>query len=140
MLAGERATEPKSDSVASLQILLVEDHADTRRCLHRLLESRGHRVRSAEDAQSAIDLSERQKFDLLIADIGLPDRSGLELLHELREREPELSAIALSGYGTPQNIMNSKEAGFIEHLVKPVDLQKLHALIDSLATIKTGRS
>ena len=140
MLAGESAPEPKSGSVASLQILLVEDHADTRRCLHRLLESRGHRVRSAEDAQSAIDLSERQKFDLLIADVGLPDRSGLELLHELHEREPELSAIALSGYGTPQNIVNSKEAGFIEHLVKPVDLQKLHAVIDSLATIKTDRS
>jgi CheY-like chemotaxis protein len=125
--------------VAPLQILLVEDHADTRRCLHRLLESRGHQVLVAEDAQSAIELSEREKFDLLIADVGLPDRSGLELLHELREREPELSAIALSGYGTPQNIMNSKEAGFIEHLVKPVDLQKLHAVIDSLATVKTGR-
>ena len=139
MLAGERAPEPTSGSVAPLQILLVEDHADTRRCLHRLLESRGHRVLAAEDAQSAIELSEREKFDLLIADVGLPDRSGLELLHELREREPELSAIALSGYGTPQNVMNSKEAGFIEHLVKPVDLQKLHAVIDSLATVKTGR-
>ena len=139
MLAGERAPEPTSGSVAPLQILLVEDHADTRRCLHRLLESRGHRVLAAEDAQSAIKLSEREKFDLLIADVGLPDRSGLELLHELREREPELSAIALSGYGTPQNIMNSKEAGFIEHLVKPVDLQKLHAVIDSFATVKTDR-
>jgi DNA-binding response OmpR family regulator len=52
---------------------------------HRLLEYRGHTVRSAGDAQSAIDLSEREEFDLLIADVGLPDRSGLELLGELRQ-------------------------------------------------------
>ena len=121
-----------------MRILLVEDHADTRLCLHRLLESRGHRVRSAEDAQSAIALSQREKFDLLIADIGLPDRSGLELLRELHQRNPELPAIALSGYGMPQDVGNSKEAGFIEHFVKPVDLQKLHAVINTLAAKRNG--
>jgi CheY-like chemotaxis protein len=139
MFPGEEATLRKAGPVAPMHILLVEDHADTRRCLHRLLESQGHRVRSADDAQSAIELSEREKFDLLIADVGLPDRSGLELLQEIRQREPELPAIALSGYGMPQNITSSKEAGFIEHFIKPVDLQKLHAVIDSLATVKTGR-
>jgi PAS domain S-box-containing protein len=136
MFAGEAAPEPAAGPVASMHILLVEDHADTRRCLHRLLESRGHRVRSADDAQSAIELSKREKFDLLIADVGLPDRSGLELLHELRQREPELPAIALSGYGMPQDAGKSKEAGFIEHFVKPVDLQKLHAVINMLASSK----
>jgi DNA-binding response OmpR family regulator len=122
-----------------MHILLVEDHADTRQCMQRLLESRGHTVRPAGDAQSAVELSEREKFDLLIADLGLPDRSGLELLKELREREPKLSAIALSGYGLPRDFVNSKEAGFIEHFVKPVDVQKLHAVIDTLATGKKGR-
>jgi PAS domain S-box-containing protein len=136
MFAGEAAPEPAAGPVASMHILLVEDHADTRRCLHRLLESRGHRVRSADDAQSAIELSKREKFDLLIADVGLPDRSGLELLHELRQREPELPAIALSGYGMPQDAGKSKEAGFFEHFVKPVDLQKLHAVINMLASSK----
>ena len=140
MFPGEAAPEPKAGPGASMHILLVEDHADTRRCLHRLLESRGHRVRSADDAQSAIELSEREEFDLLIADIGLPDRSGLELLHELRQREPELPAIALSGYGMPQDVGKSKEAGFIEHFVKPVDLQKLHAVINTLAKDKTTGS
>jgi PAS domain S-box-containing protein len=139
MFPGEAAPEPKTGPVASMRILLVEDHADTRRCLHRLLESRGHRVSSADDAQSAIELSEREKFDLLIADVGLPDRTALELLHELRQREPELPAIALSGYGMPQDVGKSKEAGFIEHFVKPVDLQKLHEVINRLAASKRGR-
>jgi DNA-binding response OmpR family regulator len=117
----------------------VEDHADTRRCLQRLLESRGHTVRCAGDAQSAIELSEREEFSLLIADLGLPDRSGLELLSELRQRKLTMPAIALSGFGLPKDVVNSKEAGFIEHFVKPVDLQKLHAVINTLATARNGR-
>lgn len=120
-------------------ILLVEDHADTRQCMQRLLESRGHTVHSAEDAQSAIELSEREEFDLLIADLGLPDQSGLELLHELRQRDLKFPAIALSGFGLPRDVGTSKEAGFIEHFVKPVDLQKLHAVIDTLAKSKKSR-
>ena len=139
LFSGEATLEPKTGPAVSLNILLVEDHADTRQCLHRLLESRGHRVCSAEDSQSAIELSEREKFDLLIADIGLPDRSGLELLRELRQRELNLPAIALSGYGMPKDVGISKEAGFIEHLVKPVDLQKLHAVINAVAITKTDR-
>ena len=122
--------------VTSMRVLLVEDHADTRECLHRLLESGGHMVRSAEDARSAIAWSEREKFDLLVADVSLPDRSGLELLLELRERDPRLLAIALSGYGMPQDFVDSKEAGFVEHFVKPVDMPKLHATINRLATRK----
>jgi PAS domain S-box-containing protein len=126
--------------VASMRVLLVEDHADTRECLHRLLESGGHTVRSVEDVRSAIKWSEREKYDLLIADVGLPDRSGLELLRELRQRDPQLLAIALSGYGMPQDFVNSKEAGFVQHFVKPVDVHKLHAVINSLATGKAFAS
>lgn len=140
LFPGEAAPEPrKAGRGAPRHILLVEDHADTRQCMQRLLESRGHTVCSAADARSAIELSEREKFDLLIADLGLPDRSGLELLSELRQREPTLPAIALSGYGLPKDFVNSKEAGFIEHFVKPVDVQKLHAVIDTLPTGKKAR-
>lgn len=121
-----------------MRILLVEDHADSRRCMHRLLESRGHTVHSVGDAHGAIELSKREEFDLLITDIGLPDRSGLELLSELRRRAPELSAIALSGFGMPSDVVNSKEAGFAELFVKPVDLQKLHTVINTLAARGNG--
>ena len=136
LFPGEAAPQPKAAPGAPMHILLVEDHADTRQCMQRLLESRGHKVHSAGDAQSAVDLSSREDFDLLIADLGLPDRSGLELLGELRQREPKLRAIALSGFGLPKDVVNSKEAGFIEHFVKPVDLQRLHAVIDRLAPVK----
>jgi PAS domain S-box-containing protein len=133
---GDLVLMPQPLLVSSMRVLLVEDHADTRECLHRLLESGGHMVRSAEDGRSAIAWSEREKFDLLIADVGLPDRSGLELLQELRQRDPRLLAVALSGYGMPQDFVDSKEAGFIEHFVKPVDMPKLHAVINKLAADK----
>jgi CheY-like chemotaxis protein len=138
LFPGEIIREPKAGPAASLHILLVEDHADTRQCMHRLLESRGHRVRSAGDAQSAVELSEHEAFDLLITDVGLPDRTGVELLCELRQRDPKLPAIALSGFGMPMDVRNSKEAGFMEHFVKPVDLQKLHAAIDTLTPGKAA--
>jgi PAS domain S-box-containing protein len=137
---GELVLMPQPLLVSSMRVLLVEDHADTRECLHRLLESGGHMVRSAEDGRSAIAWSDREKFDLLIADVGLPDQSGLELLQELRQRDPRLLAIALSGYGMPQDFVDSKEAGFVEHFVKPVDVNKLHAVINRLATSKAFAS
>jgi PAS domain S-box-containing protein len=137
---GDLVLMPQPLLVSSMRVLLVEDHADTRECLHRLLESGGHMVRSAEDGRSAIAWSEREKFDLLIADVSLPDRSGLELLGELRQRDPRLQAIALSGYGMPQDFVDSKEAGFVEHFVKPVDMQKLHELINRLAANKAFAS
>jgi PAS domain S-box-containing protein len=139
MFPGEAAPALAAGSRASMRILLVEDHTDTRLCLQRLLESRGHKVHSADDAQHAIELTEQEQFDLLITDVGLPDRNGLELLEELRQRELKFPAIALSGYGMPQDVGRSKEAGFIEHFLKPVDLQKLHAVIDRLATGKNRR-
>jgi PAS domain S-box-containing protein len=138
MFPGETVSEPKTNAGAPMRILLVEDHADSRGCMHRLLEARGHTVHSVGDAQSAIELGEQEDFDLLITDIGLPDRSGLELLHELRLRAPDLPAIALSGFGMPSDVVNSKEAGFAELFVKPVDLQKLHTVINTLAARGNG--
>jgi hypothetical protein len=64
----------------------------------------------------------------------------MEPLSELRLREPALPAIALSGFGLPKDVVNSKAAGFVAHFVKPVDLQKRHAVINTLATgRKNGR-
>ena len=72
-------------------------------------------------SRAALEALERSPFDLLVRDLGLPDRTGLELLRELRGRGERLPAIALSGYGQERDIERSREAGFAEHLVKPVE-------------------
>jgi PAS domain S-box-containing protein len=121
-------TKPMAN-LAALRILVVEDHFDARRCLARVLQSRGHLVTAAENARAALDLSTGHDFDLLIADVGLPDGNGWDLFQILKRRQPHLQAIALSGYGMPQDLLKSKAAGFAEYLVKPVDIETLDVAI-----------
>jgi len=111
-----------------LRILLVEDNADTLRVMSRLLRGRGHAVTAADGIASATRAAEGAEFDLLISDLGLPDGSGLDLIRHLREIRPILG-IALSGYGMDDDHRRSREAGFAEHLTKPVDFPKLEAAI-----------
>ncbi len=115
--------------VVPRRILVVEDHGDARECLTRLLQSRGHSVSSAATIREVLDLTNDEKFDLLIADLGLPDGNGWNLLATLRERQPTLEAIAISAYGMPQDISRSKEAGFADYLQKPINIQTLDAAV-----------
>jgi CheY-like chemotaxis protein len=111
-----------------VQILLVEDHADTARTMAGLLKTIGYEVRTADSVAAALQAAQAEPFDLLISDIGLPDGSGLDLMRQLRAR---LSArgICLSGFGMDEDIARSLDAGFAEHLTKPVDLRGLEAVI-----------
>lgn len=118
-------------------VLLVDDHADTSLALKLLLERRGFNVITAENVEKALQAIRESKengvmFDLIISDIGLPDRSGLELMEQVREELPEMKAIALSGFGTDEDIRRSKEAGFAEHLTKPFNFQKLEEVVQHL--------
>jgi signal transduction histidine kinase/ActR/RegA family two-component response regulator len=111
------------------RILLVEDHCDTGRLLARLLKGSGFDVEHAETLHSATDLLSRGTYELVISDLGLPDGSGLDLMRNIRQKYPSLPGICLSGYGMETDIQTSHEAGFAEHLTKPVDLQQLHAAV-----------
>lgn len=122
---------PKEERL--LRILLLEDHEDTANVMLRLLTRLGHDVQwcsSLGDAVRTVDASERP-FDLVISDLGLPDGSGLELLHQLKQRPPP-KGISLSGYGMEEDIRKSHEAGFARHLTKPVNFQILKGVIAEL--------
>jgi signal transduction histidine kinase len=107
-----------------LKILLVEDDRDSARVLARLLRSLKHEVIVAGDCASAMARGAVGEFDLLIADLGLPDGSGLDLLVRLRHAAP-IKAIALTGYGSEDDIRRSFAAGFEAHLTKPITLDQL---------------
>ncbi len=130
------AVSPRLAQRQPMRILLVEDHEDTNRSLTNLLRQRGYHVRSALNSQSALELSAKEEFDVLISDLGLPDGSGIELIQKLHSRRPPLG-IALTGFGMEKDIRRSREAGFQHHLVKPIDLHKLDSLIqDGAATLR----
>lgn len=128
-----QSSVPASDR--SLQILLVEDHADTAAAMSRLLKRGGHSVQIARSVASARQCTEGTNFDLLICDIGLPDGSGLELMSELKDRLG-IKGICLSGYDFDQDAQVAKAAGFSARLTKPVDMQKLEALIKQIVPVR----
>jgi PAS domain S-box-containing protein len=114
------------------RVLLVEDNLDTLRILSRLLERWGYEVRLAATVAKALEIAGNEPCDLVISDIGLPDGSGLEVMRTIRRNQPDVRGVAISGYGTDEDIRQSREAGFSEHLTKPVGLDALRAAIDRL--------
>jgi PAS domain S-box-containing protein len=118
----------------SLRLLLVDDHADTRHVLSRLLTKCGHEVATADSAQGARKLLESGRFDVLISDIGLPDGDGYGLVGAAKQKD-SLKAVALSGFGTEEDIRRSLEAGFDYHLTKPVDLNGLQSVLQKITKV-----
>jgi PAS domain S-box-containing protein len=119
----------RNGAVRHLRILLVEDHADTRNVLARLLRASSYAVKTAESVETALQLVAAEQFDVIVSDLGLPDGTGYELMKQISHRT-EIMGIALSGYGMEEDQRRSREAGFVDHVVKPVDLRKLLATIE----------
>jgi DNA-binding response OmpR family regulator len=112
-------------TIATHKILLVEDHHDTARAMARLLNLSGYKVQTANTYASALQICDAEDFDLIISDVGLPDGSGYDLMREMLERECTTKGIAVSGYGSEQDVKDSLRAGFAVHLVKPVEFDVL---------------
>jgi signal transduction histidine kinase/ActR/RegA family two-component response regulator len=115
-----------------LRILLVEDNEDTLRFLSTMLSRRGYEVATAGDLAEALRLAFEGEPDLLISDIELPDGNGLELMDAIRSRRP-MPGIALSGFGSADDIEQSLASGFNVHLTKPVDFRRLEEVIQQIA-------
>jgi PAS domain S-box-containing protein len=109
---------------APLRLLLVDDHEPTLQVLTRLLSRAGHTVTAARSLVEARSAACLETFDAVISDLGLPDGTGIELMQHLRA-DHGLKGIALSGYGTDADLRRSHDAGFVMHLIKPVDMNEL---------------
>jgi PAS domain S-box-containing protein len=136
-LSAEAQARTTSDRAAGrafkpLRILLVEDHQDTRRTLSRLLTHFGHEVVTADNVRNAMQIINLNAINVLLCDIGLPDGSGFDVVSLARAKRP-IKAIALTGFGTENDVRRSKEAGFDFHLVKPVNFQELQRVLDQIA-------
>lgn len=116
------------------RVLLVEDHVDTGRTLSRLLEASGYEIRWAKSAGAALEAAGEETFNLVVSDVGLPDATGYDLMRQLRERYG-LVGIAMTGYGMDEDIRRGREAGFVEHIVKPVSVERLEEAIRRFAAV-----
>ncbi len=128
------ALRERSAPEKPLRILLIEDHDDTRHAFERLLTRWNYTVNVAQSAAEALEKAAANKYDLVISDLGLPDLNGFDLMRELRALG--LEGIAVSGFGTDDDIEKSRAAGFAEHLTKPVSADMLKAAIARVTAAK----
>jgi CheY-like chemotaxis protein len=118
-------------AVIPCDILIIEDNADAATTLRGLLELRGHRVRVARDGAEGLAALREQAPDVALVDVGLPGIDGYEVARRARallDGKASTLLVALTGYGLPEDRSRALEAGFDEHLVKPVDPAALEAL------------
>lgn len=131
----EQAAQHQPAVVGPRRILLVEDNRDAAVVLKALLESAGHQVALAAKGQEAIELVPKIRPDVVLCDLGLPNGvTGYDVARKLRSDPSgaDISLIALTGYGRPEDKARSRQAGFDAHLTKPVDLDAIEALMADL--------
>ena len=118
----------------ALRILIVDDHEDSAEMLSMLLTGKGHTTRLALDGTAALAVAAAFKPHVGLLDLSLPGMSGYELAQRLRA-VPGLSLIrlvAVTGHGSDAHRAKARAAGFTEHLLKPVDLQAIDAVLASV--------
>jgi CheY-like chemotaxis protein/NAD-dependent dihydropyrimidine dehydrogenase PreA subunit len=118
-------------------ILLVEDEAVMRESVNDWLTDVGYQVETAEDGEQALKTITEQEFGLLILDLRLPGKDGLEVLREARARHPQLKGIIITAYPSVETAVEAIKHGAVDYLPKPFDLNRLEEIIqDSLGPVQ----
>jgi CheY-like chemotaxis protein len=122
-------------SLERIRVLLVEDFADARETVRRMLEQEGAVVVEAANAREGLERIQREAPDVLVCDIGLPGEDGLALIRNVRALPgpaARVPAVALTAWGLPEDRSRALEAGFQAHLVKPSEPSKVSAVVAAL--------
>ncbi|HMD21483.1 MAG TPA: sigma-54 dependent transcriptional regulator [Alloacidobacterium sp.] len=113
------------------RILIIDDEASIRESLETLLTLEGYNVETATEGESGLDQIDRASYDLVLLDLALPGKNGLEVLHLIRERHPDLPVIMITAFGTVDNVVEAIRTGAQNFVQKPWDNEKLLADIRS---------
>src|SRR3982751_3257653 len=124
------------DSLGS--ILIIDDEAAIRESLETLLELEGYRIVTAETGEEGLARIAERPYDLILLDFALPDRNGLEILTDIRDRDPNLAVIMITAYGTVENAVRAMQGGAVNFVQKPWDNEKL--LADIRAAVARRRA
>ena len=118
----------------AMRILLVEDHTDTREGLRRMLERSGHHVKGAATCADALIMAAEMsvgRLDVVVSDVGLPDGDGVELMQTIMSRHA-CRAVALTGWGSPEDLQRYEAAGIDRWFIKPIEVDALVRALDAL--------
>ncbi len=113
-----------------MQILMIDDEAAIRSSIGDFLKRLGYRVTTCESAVKAIDLMKETHFDLILSDILMPVMDGMEFLRIVKERNPDVIVVMITGHGTVRNAVEAMKEGAYDYLLKPLDMLEIKALLD----------
>jgi DNA-binding NtrC family response regulator len=131
-------TRPNASVAGGGSILIIDDEVAIRESLETLLEFEGYTVQSAETGEEGLSRLAERPFDLVLLDFALPDRNGLEILADIRSRDPRLAVIMITAYGTVDNAVRAIQKGATNFIQKPWDNEKL--LADVRAAVARHRA
>jgi len=118
----------RGDETSSMgTVLIVDDESAIRESLQTLLELEGYAVETACDGEEGLAKLAEHPYDLVLLDFAMPERNGIEVLREIRERDVDLAVIMITAYGTVENAVNAMQAGATNFIQKPWDNEKLLA-------------
>ena len=120
-------------------LLVVDDEKNTREGLRKFLEGRDFDVSTAEGGEEALRQIEKEKPDIVLADLRMPEMDGMILLEKIKAKYPEISVIVLTAYGTVDNAVKAMKKGAFYYLTKPVNLEELEFLIKKALTQQSLR-
>jgi DNA-binding NtrC family response regulator len=122
-----RYASGRDESFSMGTVLIIDDEAAIRESLQTLLELEGYEVDMASDGADGLARVAERPYDLVLLDFAMPERNGIEVLQDIRERDSDLAVIMITAYGTVENAVNAMQAGATNFIQKPWDNEKLLA-------------
>jgi DNA-binding response OmpR family regulator len=137
----EKQTAPREEKIRGGEkmkpILVVEDEAITREALRDWLTDGGYQVETAEAGEEALEAIAEQDFGIVILDLKLPGKDGIEVLREAKEKRPQLKGVIITAYPSIETAVEATKIGAVDYLPKPFDLNQLEKIIrDTLGPVQ----
>jgi DNA-binding NtrC family response regulator len=134
-----RSADRAKGTEANRTLLIADDEANIRRVLEAIFKKDGYNVLVAENGLHALELAGKNKIDVLITDLIMPDMNGVELLQKIKERHPQLIAVMITAYATIKTCVDAMRYGAADYITKPFDMNEIRAVVKR-AVAKAGEA
>lgn len=121
-------------------ILIIDDEQTQREVLKGYLDKKGYRTFTASSGNEGISVAKEEQIDIILSDFKMPDKTGLEVLEEVKKINPEINFVLMTAYGTIENAVKAMRLGAYDYLTKPVDLDELDLLLEKIIENKNLKS
>jgi DNA-binding NtrC family response regulator len=129
-LGRARERRPQRQQLAPASLLVLEDHEPTRARLVNILHKEGYQVHAAADGEAGMELFARQRVDVVLVDVKMPKKDGLQVLQETKAAGADVEVIVMTGYGDEEIVVSALRAGAINFLRKPIDIEQMLLAIE----------